>query len=348
MKIDRPARTFLLFSFSALVLTFLFTFPNVSRLKNEYPLPRDLEKDEALTLSLEKPAHWVPLKAVSPYLRKAILISEDDAFYDHEGIDWKQLRMAMEEGLEEGGRLRGASTITQQLAKNLYLSSQKSLLRKLREALIATRIEKEISKDRILEIYLNVIEFGSGIYGIGKAARFYFLKSASNLSPKEAAFLAMLLPNPKKYSVSFRKGALTPYASSSIRRILGRMRQVQWLSEDLYQSSISTPLTFEKAAIEARAEDALRAMGQLHESQDSTEKPLQNSGEPSGEKSGENSAEKLSETTAAETDPAAEVSEILVDMNVSTEKSPENNGENSAPETAEPVAETPSREPTGP
>ena len=228
-----------------------------------YPLPRDLVTAQDLVLTEKRPENWLSAKSFSPYLKKAVLISEDDAFYQHDGIDWNQLKLALEEKFEDGGRLRGASTITQQLAKNLYLSSEKSIYRKVKEALIARSIEQELSKERILELYLNVVEFGQGIYGAPRAARFYFSKSASALSPKEAAFLAMLLPNPKKYSVSFRKGALTRYADSSIHRILLRMRQVGWINLETYNNEVATPLAFEKDAIDARGEEALKASGEL-------------------------------------------------------------------------------------
>jgi len=253
------------FGMCALIAVFLVRLPDVSLLNDHFPSPRDLEKRQALELSKNRPARWISGKSFSPYLKKAILISEDDAFYQHEGIDWNQLRLALEERFEEGGRLRGASTITQQVAKNLYLSSEKSYLRKLKEALIARSIERELSKDRILEIYLNIVEFGQGIYGAPAAARFYFSKSATELTPKEASFLAMLLPNPKKYSVSFRKGALTKYAADSIQRILLRMRQVGWISHEEYNAEVQMPLAFEKAALEARAEEVLRVSGDFRE-----------------------------------------------------------------------------------
>jgi monofunctional biosynthetic peptidoglycan transglycosylase len=256
--------SFILFSL------FLVNLPDVALLSDQYPLPRDLETGEPLTLSLTRPENWVSGRSLSPFLKKAVLISEDDAFYQHDGIDWNQLKRALEERFEEGGRLRGASTITQQVAKNLYLTSEKSFIRKIKEAMIARSIERELSKDRILEIYLNVVEFGQGIYGAPRAARFYFKKSVTQLTPKESAFLAMLLPNPKKYSISFRRGSLTPYANSSINRILLRMRQVGWIDDELYSREIGTPLNFEKAAIEARTEETLKARGDLR-TQDSEE-----------------------------------------------------------------------------
>lgn len=143
---------------------------------------------------------WVPLSRISPSLRRAVLVAEDAAFFRHDGIDVEQLKDAIEARIEDGRPLRGASTITQQLAKNLYLSPSRSPLRKLRELLITRRLEAELSKARILELYLNVIEWGEGIFGAEAAARAYFGKPASQLSNAEAALLAGAIINPRVHS----------------------------------------------------------------------------------------------------------------------------------------------------
>ncbi|MGB9628577.1 MAG: monofunctional biosynthetic peptidoglycan transglycosylase, partial [Thermodesulfobacteriota bacterium] len=143
---------------------------------------------------------WVPLHRISPYLIKAVLIAEDDKFWSHEGFDYEAIQKAIEEDLKTKKFKLGGSTISQQLARNLYLSPQKSLLRKLREASITWRMERALSKKRILELYLNVVEWGEGIFGIEAASRYYYGKSASELSPIEAARLASVLPNPRKYT----------------------------------------------------------------------------------------------------------------------------------------------------
>jgi monofunctional glycosyltransferase len=166
---------------------------------------------------------YVRLKDVSLYARNAIVVSEDGAFYDHSGFDWLELRSSMEKNMEKGEYARGGSTITQQLAKNVYLSPEKSMLRKAREALITIQLEKMLTKDEILEKYLNVVEFGENLYGIGKASQFYFKKSPSQLGPAEGAFLAFLLPSPKKYSVSFRNKQLTKFASKQTSEIVNRL-----------------------------------------------------------------------------------------------------------------------------
>ena len=141
--------------------------------------------------------HWVRYEAISANLRRAVLVAEDDAFWQHDGVDVEQLRQSLEANLEKGRVARGGSTITQQLAKNLYLSPSKNPVRKLRELLIARRLEAALSKRRILEIYLNVIEWGDGVYGADAAARTYFGKPASALSPEEAALLAGAIINPR-------------------------------------------------------------------------------------------------------------------------------------------------------
>jgi len=143
---------------------------------------------------------WVPLSSISPYLIKAVLIGEDDKFYRHEGFDFEGIKKALEKNLKEGKLKYGGSTISQQLAKNLYLSPSKNPIRKIQEAIITLRLEKTLSKKRILEIYLNVAEWGEGIFGAEAAAKHYYGKSAKNLTPWEAARLVAVLPNPLKYN----------------------------------------------------------------------------------------------------------------------------------------------------
>ena len=143
---------------------------------------------------------WVPYTRISQNLKRAVLVAEDDAFWQHEGIDMEQLKISIRNDIEKGQAIRGGSTITQQLAKNLYLSPSRDPVRKLRELIIARRLEAELSKARILEIYLNVIEWGDGIWGAEAAARRYFGSSAASLSPDQAALLAGAIINPRVYS----------------------------------------------------------------------------------------------------------------------------------------------------
>jgi monofunctional glycosyltransferase len=140
---------------------------------------------------------WVSYAHMPADLKRAVLVAEDDAFFQHEGVDFEQLQESIEVDWARGRFSRGASTITQQLAKNLYLSPSKNPLRKLRELIIARRLEAELKKARILELYLNVIEWGDGVYGAEAASQLYFHEPAAELSPSEAALLAAAIVNPR-------------------------------------------------------------------------------------------------------------------------------------------------------
>lgn len=144
--------------------------------------------------------HWVPLEYISPYMRLAVVASEDQLFPQHRGFDFESIQKALETQ-RRGGRLRGASTITQQVAKNLFLWTGRSYVRKGLEAYFTILLESFWSKNRILEVYLNIAEFGDGIYGVGAASETYLKKSASKLTRRDAALLAAVLPNPKRFKV---------------------------------------------------------------------------------------------------------------------------------------------------
>jgi monofunctional glycosyltransferase len=144
---------------------------------------------------------WIPYARISQHLKRAVLLAEDAGFWGHEGIDLAEIRKSLETDWEQGMFLRGASTITQQLAKNLYLSPSRNPLRKLRELYIARRLEHELTKTRIYELYLNEIEWGDGIYGAEAAARMYFGESAASVSPDQAALMAGAIVNPRELSV---------------------------------------------------------------------------------------------------------------------------------------------------
>jgi monofunctional biosynthetic peptidoglycan transglycosylase len=145
---------------------------------------------------------WVPLSRVSPYLIKAVIIAEDDKFWSHHGFDLDAIQKALEKDIQKGSFAFGGSTISQQLAKNLYLTPSKNPVRKLREAVITWRMERTLTKRRILEIYLNVAEWGNGVFGIEAASFHHYGKPSSLLSAEEAARLAAVLPNPRKYTVN--------------------------------------------------------------------------------------------------------------------------------------------------
>jgi monofunctional biosynthetic peptidoglycan transglycosylase len=188
--------------------------------------------------------NYVPLSQISKYVQKAIILSEDSLFYQHKGFDWQSIEKSAKENLTKGKIKRGGSTITQQLAKNLYLTKEKSLIRKLAEAFITLQIEKNLTKKEILEKYLNVIEFGKNIYGIKAAAEYYFNKKPSELDVIESSFLAMLLPNPIKYSKSFKNNQLTPFAYARVKTIIENLYNYQRIEEQEYQIAMSRLETF--------------------------------------------------------------------------------------------------------
>jgi monofunctional biosynthetic peptidoglycan transglycosylase len=162
---------------------------------------------------------WVPLSAVSPALRQAVVLAEDRRFYRHGGVDPKAIRRALRESMEEGRPLVGASTITQQLARNLYLSPDRNPIRKLREAVIAWRLEAALDKDRILELYLNVVEWGEGVFGAEAAARTWYRCSASDLTLAQAVRLAIALPNPRTRSPAADDPDLVREAARLVARL---------------------------------------------------------------------------------------------------------------------------------
>ncbi len=201
IKIARMLLAIPAVGFAVLAYAYL-TLPDVRPLKSSNPTTTafmDLREREARAKGQtpRRVQRWVSDARISPALKRAVLVAEDDAFWRHEGIDFEQLQESIETDLSRGRFVRGGSTITQQLAKNLYLSPSKNPLRKLRELIIARRLEAELKKTRILELYLNVIEWGDGVYGVESAARVYFQKSAAELVPSEAALLAGAIVNPR-------------------------------------------------------------------------------------------------------------------------------------------------------
>jgi monofunctional biosynthetic peptidoglycan transglycosylase len=171
---------------------------------------------------------WVPLARVSRHLIHAVLASEDQNFFGHEGVDWKAVEESIEKDVEKGRFARGGSTITQQLAKNLYFGTRKSLVRKARELVVTRWIEADLTKTRILALYLNLIEWGDGIYGCEAAARQWYGKPASDLSATEAAGLAAMIPNPRR--INPRVSAARHERAT--RRVLWLMGQAGYLGRD--------------------------------------------------------------------------------------------------------------------
>ena len=199
----------------------VITFPAISRLRNENPTTSSMieyriSEAKANGTEPKKFMIWTPIEQISPNLQRAVLAGEDSHFFQHNGFDWDAIQAAWDEGMKEGEKeakeegdydpndwippmpsfKRGASTVTQQLAKNLFLSEDRNFLRKGHEAVYTYFLERDLTKKRILEIYLNVIEWGDGVYGAEAASRIYFKKSASDLTREDAAFLSAMIPSP--------------------------------------------------------------------------------------------------------------------------------------------------------
>jgi len=228
---------------------FQLRLDEIPLLKTHYPsIQFSLEGDvNTWVLQKKRPTNWVSLGEVSPAARNAIVVSEDWAFYEHSGIDIEQLKDAILESFLKGHLVRGASTISQQVARNVFLSQERTLSRKLREFLVTMRMESLLKKSRILEIYFNIVQFGFGIYGIRDAASNYFGKLPSELTAREGAFLAMLLPSPVRYAVSFREKRLTQYARQTIRSILHKMEVAGYLDEHEYYKALDEKFGWEQA-----------------------------------------------------------------------------------------------------
>jgi monofunctional biosynthetic peptidoglycan transglycosylase len=195
-----------------------------------YPPGRTAFMERRLDLLLEKNPRarlqyqWVPYERIAGNLKRAVVAAEDAKFLDHEGFDWEAIQKAMTKNEKRGRVVAGASTISQQLAKNLFLSGERSWLRKGQEALITWMLERTLSKRRILELYLNVAEWGEpGVFGAEAAARHHFGIPAASLDANQAAWLAVILPSPRRYD----RGRMTPYLAGRVETIRERMPSVQ-------------------------------------------------------------------------------------------------------------------------
>jgi monofunctional biosynthetic peptidoglycan transglycosylase len=196
---------------------------------------------------------WAPYGAIPIALKRAVVAAEDANFYAHEGVDYEAIREAIKADLQKGRFVRGGSTITQQLAKNLFLSREKTLVRKAKEIVLARRMEDALSKQRILELYLNVVELGPMVYGIGHASQYYFGKPASALTVRECAFLASMLPGPKVYN-PYRKMDRVMRRSD---RILRRMVAARMISQEEYNAAVAEVPNL--AGLERKVEKTLAA-----------------------------------------------------------------------------------------
>lgn len=214
-------------------------FPNVGVLKTAYPIAIGKEGSRVLfQFQRQRPQSWVSLKQISKQAVAAILMSEDSGFFEHHGYEPESIRDAIQHNRQPGVKvMRGGSTITQQVVKNLFLTPEKTVTRKVRELLLAVELERSFPKRKILETYLNIAEWGPGVYGIGPACERYFHKPPSELTAHDAAILAFMLPNPIKYQSSIRGGELSDFAQKRVDTILERLWKTGKISDEEYTSA---------------------------------------------------------------------------------------------------------------
>jgi monofunctional biosynthetic peptidoglycan transglycosylase len=208
----------------------IWTWPSVGRLATARPATTAfIEQYRAEQRAAGRPTRvawtWTPYAAISPALKRAVLVSEDVNFFSHHGFALDEMQSALEDALRDRELPRGASTITQQLAKNLWLSRSRNPLRKAKEAVLTWQLERRLSKRRILELYLNVVEFGPGVYGVGAASQRYFAKPPADLDESEAAQLAAVLPSPS----TWRPGSASPGYRRRVAAIERRMERAAFL-----------------------------------------------------------------------------------------------------------------------
>jgi monofunctional biosynthetic peptidoglycan transglycosylase len=273
--------------FALLVVPFMLGFmflraiPDVDILLAHYPRVRYQAREDGgthVTVKFQstRPQAWTALSSIPSWVQGAVITSEDWAFFQHDGFDFNQIREAVEEKTTPRGRdkkLRGASTLSQQLVKNLFLSQDRSWVRKAREAWLTHRLESHFPKKKILEFYLNVVEWGRDVVGIRQAAQHYFGKSPSALSPREAAYLAYLLPSPVRYSRGFYRGQITPFAHHQIARNLERMKQAGYITDVQFEFFSRQRLDFEVGAFPPESEKGEETDEVLDESLPVSEPP---------------------------------------------------------------------------
>lgn len=188
---------------------------------------------------------YTPLDQISPYMVAAVMTTEDGGFWKHKGFITSQFQAALKRNLEAGKIRLGASTITMQMVKNVLLSHERTLSRKLQEMFLTWYVEQSLTKDRIMEVYLNVIEFGPGVYGVTRGAAHYFGKAPADLTPPEAAYLALMLPSPVRRHVNYCEGGLTPVFQAKMKRLLGIMNTRGRIDPETYEQWKEGVITFD-------------------------------------------------------------------------------------------------------
>lgn len=221
------------------ILWFYFSLPDVSYLVKENPKTTafiELRKAQAEEKNNQYTVNqtWVNFQSIPDLLKKAIRITEDSSFYDHKGVDWVELQESIKKNMKAGGFARGGSTISQQLAKNIYLSTEKSLVRKFRELFITYRLEQTLNKDRIFHIYLNIIEFGQGVFGVQAASQYYFNKDVENLNLAEIVRLTAVIPRPLTVQASGK----SDWLKWKSRWILEKLKIYKYITEEQYNDVI--------------------------------------------------------------------------------------------------------------
>lgn len=204
----------------------VLTWPDVSKLATDNPRTTAFiegRSDKSGETDLER--HWVPYDEISNHLKHAVLVAEDIDFFGHNGFAVQEMKVALTQAVREGKPLRGASTISQQLTKNLWLSPSRSPWRKVKEALLTAQLERELTKRRVLELYLNVVEFGPGVFGAGRASGMYFQRPAAQLNRRQAASLAAALSRPSRW----HPGSESPGYRERVNLILARMKNSDWI-----------------------------------------------------------------------------------------------------------------------
>jgi len=227
------------------IFSYMYFSVDVSELNTHWPKVVFEEEKIDYVMEPKAPAYWVKLNQISPYTKWAIILSEDWGFYQHQGLDFKQLQDAIETSVKEKRLVRGASTISQQVVKNVFLSSKKSIIRKFHEMILTRKMEQQVPKQRILEIYFNIVELGPKIYGVKNASYHYFKKHPSQLSIRESAFIALLLPSPKKYSESDRRKKLSPFVKRRIRDVLLKLKMAKIITDEERQAALDTRFEWE-------------------------------------------------------------------------------------------------------
>ena len=245
-----------------------------------------------------KNRYWAPSGSIPAEMKWAVILAEDSNFYKHEGFDVKAIKSAIKYDLEKKSLKRGASTITQQTAKNLFLSREKTVTRKLKEIYLAYRMEQELTKGRIIEFYLNVVELGPMVYGIGHGARYYFAKPVSALTPRECAFLAAMLPGPRLAYNPYKNLAKVLKRSDMILRLL---RQKGALGEAEYRAALAESPNI--AGMQRKVDDLISAPPLFTSPSSARKEMLEKAVEVGAEKKVESPAVTASGSLSGETTP---------------------------------------------